>query len=102
MTEQSNKQQFEKRDAKAGNKAKSATIPGSGLRSLRTTSVFRAVNFELYARPNKVVMGLGLTAITLCVGYLAYMNAQSENKELYEAYNIDGTTQMQRKSSKWD
>jgi hypothetical protein len=25
--------------------------PGEGIRSLKTTSVFRAVNFELYAKP---------------------------------------------------
>lgn len=76
--------------------------PGSGLRSLRATSVFRAVNFELYAKPNKAVMGVGLTALTLCVGYLAYLNAQKENRELYEAYTVDGSIEMQRKPSKWD
>lgn len=26
-------------------------LPGEGLRSLRTTGIFRAVNFELYAKP---------------------------------------------------
>lgn len=25
--------------------------PGEGIRSMRTTGVFRAVNFELYAKP---------------------------------------------------
>jgi hypothetical protein len=30
---------------------KKAPAPGDGLRSLRTTGVFRVVNFELYAKP---------------------------------------------------
>lgn len=77
-------------------------LPGSGLRSVRTTSLFRAVNFELYARPNKGVMGFGIVALTFCVGYIAYLHAQKENRELYEAYKEDGTTQMQTKISKWD
>lgn len=77
-------------------------LPGSGLRSVRTTSLFRAVNFELYARPNKGVMGFGLVALTFCVGYIAYLHAQKENQELYEAYKEDGSKQMQIKSSKWD
>lgn len=30
---------------------KKAPAPGDGLRSLRSTGIFRAVNFELYAKP---------------------------------------------------
>ena len=37
---------------------------GEGIRSLETSGVFRAVNFELYAKPNKWIMGFGLIAIT--------------------------------------
>lgn len=28
--------------------------PGEGIRSLKTTGVFRAVNFELYAKPVRI------------------------------------------------
>ena len=55
--------------------------PGSGLRSLRSTPGFALFNFELYARPNKFVMVFGLTALTGCVAFLAYMNVKSENKD---------------------
>ena len=38
---------------------KGSPSPGDGLRSLRTTGVFRAVNFELYAKP------VGITSVVL-------------------------------------
>lgn len=41
----------------------SKAAPGDGIRSMRSTNVFRAVNFELYAKPNVVVMGIGLVAL---------------------------------------
>lgn len=44
---------------------------GEGIRSLETSGVFRAVNFELYAKPNKWIMGFGIVAIT---GYVLTMN----------------------------
>ena len=44
--------------------AASEAPAGDGIRSMETTGVFRAVNFELYARPNKWVMGFGIIAIT--------------------------------------
>ena len=37
---------------------------GEGIRSLETSGVFRTLNFELYAKPNKWIMGFGLIAIT--------------------------------------
>ncbi|XP_033122386.1 small integral membrane protein 8-like [Anneissia japonica] len=75
-----------------------------GLSGVRTTNFFRVFNFELFVKPNKVVMGLGLTAITGCVCYIAYMNAMSENKQdqLYEQFNEDGTTRIRRRTSRWD
>ena len=46
-------------------------VTGDGIRSLETSGVFRTLNFELYAKPNKFVMAFGLVAITgfhfLCV-----------------------------------
>ncbi|XP_078488738.1 small integral membrane protein 8 [Ciona intestinalis] len=78
--------------------------PGAGLRGLRSTTAFRALNFELYVRPNKYVMGIGLVLITGCVSYLAYMNATAENKStgVYEVYNTDGSVQTEKRKSKWD
>ncbi|XP_013404838.1 small integral membrane protein 8 [Lingula anatina] len=74
-----------------------------GWKNIKTTSVFRAVNFELFVKPNKVVMGLGLVAISGCVAYLAYMNAMAENKaDMYRAVTEDGEERLQKKTSKWD
>ncbi|XP_072177654.1 small integral membrane protein 8-like [Diadema setosum] len=78
---------------------------GDGIRSVRSTSLFRAVNFELYAKPNKYVMGFGVIALTGCVIYVAYLNAQKENqrdREMYEQFRADGTTMMKPRSSRWD
>ncbi|XP_006012695.1 small integral membrane protein 8 [Latimeria chalumnae] len=74
-----------------------------GLRGVRTTSLFRAVNPELFIKPNKPVMAFGLVAITLCVAYIGYLHATAENKsDLYEAVDSEGERHMRRKTSKWD
>jgi len=76
--------------------------PSDGLRSIKTTGVFRALNFELYAKPNKFIMGFGLIAITSCLGYLAYMKTQYEAMGYYVAIQEDGTEQWNTKKSRWD
>nr|XP_028578765.1 small integral membrane protein 8 isoform X2 [Podarcis muralis]XP_028578766.1 small integral membrane protein 8 isoform X2 [Podarcis muralis]XP_028578767.1 small integral membrane protein 8 isoform X2 [Podarcis muralis] len=74
-----------------------------GFRSVRTTTLFRAVNPELFIKPNKPVMAFGLVTITLCVAYIGYLHAQQENKkDLYEAIDSEGKRHMKRKTSKWD
>ncbi|KAK7907532.1 hypothetical protein WMY93_016144 [Mugilogobius chulae] len=73
-----------------------------GLRGAKTTTLFRAVNPELFIKPNKTVMGFGLLSITLCVCYLGYMHATKENQQLYEAIDSEGERYMRRKTSKWD
>uniref|UniRef100_A0A1A8MZ33 Small integral membrane protein 8 n=2 Tax=Nothobranchius TaxID=28779 RepID=A0A1A8MZ33_9TELE len=74
-----------------------------GLRGAQTTSLFRAVNPELFIKPNKPVMAFGLVAITLCVGYLGYLHAMKENdQQLYEAIDSQGERHMRKKSSRWD
>ncbi|XP_020776276.2 LOW QUALITY PROTEIN: small integral membrane protein 8 [Boleophthalmus pectinirostris] len=74
-----------------------------GLRGAKTTTLFRAVNPELFIKPNKTVMGFGLLSITLCVCYLGYMHATQENQQqLYEAIDSEGERYMRRKTSKWD
>ncbi|KAG8524495.1 Small integral membrane protein 8, partial [Galemys pyrenaicus] len=57
-----------------------------GLRGVRTTTLFRAVNPELFIKPNKPVMAFGLITLSLCVAYIGYLHATQENKkDLYEA-----------------
>ncbi|KAG7258154.1 hypothetical protein CRUP_031579 [Coryphaenoides rupestris] len=98
-----------------------------GLRGARTTTLFRAVNPELFIKPNKPVMALGLLSISLCVGYLGYLHAnkpvmalgllsislcvgylgylhavKDNTQELYEATDSQGDKYMRRKTSKWD
>ncbi|XP_048387169.1 small integral membrane protein 8 [Stegostoma tigrinum] len=82
---------------------KSAGYKSPGLRGIRTTNLFRAVNPELFIKPNKPVMAFGLLTITLCVSYIAYLNATAENKaDLYEAIDSEGTRYMRQKTSKWE
>ncbi|XP_019871449.1 small integral membrane protein 8 [Aethina tumida] len=76
--------------------------PGEGIRSLKTSNLFRAINFELYVRPNLAIMGLGLIAITGCAGYIAYMRYTYEKAGYYSVVNEDGTESFQKKRSKWD
>nr|XP_020644324.1 small integral membrane protein 8 isoform X2 [Pogona vitticeps] len=74
-----------------------------GLRGVKTTTLFRAVNPELFIKPNKAVMTFGLVTLTLCVAYIGYLHAQQENiKDLYEAIDSEGNREMKRKTSKWD
>ncbi|KAL6092385.1 hypothetical protein STEG23_016466, partial [Scotinomys teguina] len=66
-----------------------------GLRGTRTTTLFRAVNPELFIKPNKPVMAFGLVALSLCVAYIGYLHATQENKkDLYEAVDSEGHRQM--------
>uniref|UniRef100_A0A665WLZ8 Small integral membrane protein 8 n=1 Tax=Echeneis naucrates TaxID=173247 RepID=A0A665WLZ8_ECHNA len=74
-----------------------------GLRWAQTTTLFRAVNPELFIKPNKPVMAFGVVSITLCVAYLGYLHAIKENdQQVYEAVDSDGERYTRRKSSKWD
>lgn len=75
-----------------------------GLRHARTTSVFRIVNFELFAKPNKRVMGLGGFVFLGACGYLFYMRMTDEYKDkpTYTTMNEDGSFTRRIKPSKWD
>lgn len=74
-----------------------------GFRGVKTTSLFRAVNPELFIKPNKPVMAFGLFTITMCVAYIAYLHATEENKkDLYEAIDSEGNRYTRRKTSRWD
>ncbi|XP_077366190.1 small integral membrane protein 8 [Festucalex cinctus] len=73
-----------------------------GLRRAQTTALFRAVNPELFVKPNRPIMAFGLITITLCVGYLGYLHAMKENnQQLYEAIDSEGERLMRRRASKW-
>ncbi|XP_022205922.1 small integral membrane protein 8 [Nilaparvata lugens] len=76
--------------------------PGDGLRSLKTSTAFRLLNFELYATPNKVVMAFGLAAMGLCTGYIFYMRKKYEAQGYYPAVAEDGKEMYRKKVSKWD
>ncbi|XP_009705741.1 PREDICTED: small integral membrane protein 8 [Cariama cristata] len=74
-----------------------------GLRSVRTTMLFRAVQPDFFSCQSKPVMAFGLFAVTVCVAYLGYLHATVENKkDLYEAIDSEGSRYMRRKTSKWD
>ncbi|KAJ1525029.1 hypothetical protein ONE63_009875 [Megalurothrips usitatus] len=76
--------------------------PGEGIRSLKTTNVFRVVNFELYAKPNKIIMGLGLLAMGGSLVYIAYMRHKYEGMGYYSAVSENGEEQFLKRKSRWD
>ena len=48
---------------------------------MRSTLAFRAINPELFIKPNKFVMGLGLLCFGGCVLYLFNMNVNNERRQ---------------------
>ncbi|KAL7734300.1 hypothetical protein ACLKA6_010639 [Drosophila palustris] len=76
--------------------------PGEGIRSMRSTSVFRLINFELYAKPNKIIMGIGLVAFAGVFGYIAYMRHKYEDLGYYVAVKEDGREEFIKKKSNWE
>ncbi|XP_034435926.1 small integral membrane protein 8 [Hippoglossus hippoglossus] len=92
-----------KEDCKAKESPVEKSYRTPGLRGARTTTLFRAVNPELFIKPNKPVMMFGLVTITLCIGYLGYLHAMKENdQQLYETINSEGERCTRRKTSKWE
>ncbi|KAB0796717.1 hypothetical protein PPYR_10778 [Photinus pyralis] len=81
---------------------KKAHLPGDGIRSLPTSRLFKITNYELYARPNVVIMALGLVALAGCTGYIAYMRHKYEELGYYSAIKEDGTETFVKRTSKWD
>jgi len=75
--------------------------PGDGIRSLRSSPMFRAINYELYVKPNNVVMAMGLVAISGCIGYILYMRSKYESMGFYTAVEADGSETFKKKVSKW-
>ncbi|XP_071569420.1 small integral membrane protein 8 [Temnothorax nylanderi] len=83
------------------NKNTRQTTPGDGLRSLRSTTLFRAVNFELYIKPNKTIMILGVIAMLGCSGYIFYMNSNQKRNDYRTLVKSDDTVVLVKKASKW-
>ncbi|XP_012525992.1 small integral membrane protein 8 [Monomorium pharaonis] len=83
------------------NKNTRETTPGDGLRSLRSTTLFRAVNFELYVKPNKIIMILGILTMLGCSGYIFYMNSNQNRNDYHTVIKSDSTVEMIKKPSKW-
>ncbi|XP_014203601.1 small integral membrane protein 8 [Copidosoma floridanum] len=76
--------------------------PGDGIRSLKSSPMFRAINYELYVKPNNVVMAMGLIAISGCIGYIIYMRSKYKSMGYYTAVESDGSETFKKKTSKWD
>lgn len=100
--------------------------PGEGIRSMRSTGLFRAVNFELYAKPvsilqhiiclqsmqtnskifnhlqNLVIMVIGGVCFGTALGYITYMRSKYESQGYYAAVQPDGTEVYTKKRSKWE
>ncbi|KAG5680731.1 hypothetical protein PVAND_010221 [Polypedilum vanderplanki] len=76
--------------------------PGDGIRSLKSSYAFRLINYELYVKPNIVVMSIGLVAITGVFGYIAYMRSKYDDLGYYSAYKNDGTEVFEKKKSRWE
>ena len=83
-------------------KATNAQQPGEGIRNLKTSNVFRAVNFELYAKPNKYMMTFGICAFSFCVGYMIYMKESWRKERVYTVINDKDELIMTKKRSRWD
>ena len=47
-------------------------------------------------------MGIGLIAVTGCLGYLMYMRSHAEKNNLYTAMNEDGSLTYRQRKSKWE
>ncbi|XP_071536807.1 small integral membrane protein 8 [Panulirus ornatus] len=75
---------------------------GEGIKSIQTTGVFKAVNFELYVKPNLAVMTFGVLAIICSTAYLAYMKSQLQESKTYVAIAEDGSQHLTQKKSKWE
>ncbi|CAG9783065.1 unnamed protein product [Diatraea saccharalis] len=76
--------------------------PGEGIRSMQSTTAFRVINFELYAKPNIVIMTIGLTCFGITLGYIAYMRSKYESMGYYTAVDKEGKEIFEKKKSKWD
>lgn len=95
--------------------------PGEGIRSMKATYAFRAINFELYAKPSElknswkikiiqmkflfqdyIIMGIGLVSIASVFAYIGYMRYTYDGLGYYSAIKEDGTEVFEKKKSRWE
>ncbi|KAK3804208.1 hypothetical protein RRG08_040717 [Elysia crispata] len=75
----------------------------SGWASMPSTTAFRAINFELFVKPNKFVMVFGAVAFTTCISYIVYMNMTDDKKRsTYVTLDEDGGTTVRPRPSRWE
>jgi len=78
-------------------------IQRPGWATERSTGPFRAINFELFVKPNKIVMGFGIAAFTGCISYIFFMNLTDDKKKsTYVTLDEDGGMTTRPKTSRWD
>ena len=83
---------------------KPETFQEPGLKHARTTNAFRVVNFELFAKPKKRVMGLGTAVFLAACVYILYIRMTDEYKDkpTYTTMNDDGSFTRRIRTSKWE
>ncbi|XP_058448840.1 small integral membrane protein 8 [Malaya genurostris] len=89
-------------DGKGQKQTISKLTPGDGIRSIRSSNVFRAINFELYTKPNAVIMAIGVVAIGITFGYIAYMRSKYDGLGYYTAVQDDGKELFLKRKSRWE
>ncbi|KAH9528290.1 Small integral membrane protein 8 [Dermatophagoides farinae] len=71
-----------------------------------STAFFRAANFELFVKPNKYVMSIGVISFSLCIFYFYQWNRQVRQQSIttstYVAINEDNTETIRSRKSRWD
>ncbi|CAG5133644.1 unnamed protein product [Candidula unifasciata] len=81
---------------------KPGSNPTTGWASMGSTTAFRAINFELFMKPNKYVMAFGVLAFTSCVSYIVYMNVTDDKrKDSYVTLDEDGGLTVRKRTSRW-
>ncbi|KAK7109127.1 small integral membrane protein 8-like [Littorina saxatilis] len=74
-----------------------------GWAKMESTSAFRAINFELFVKPNKVVMAVGVSAFLGSLGYILYMNlTDDKSKPTYVTLDADDGFSSRPRVSRWE
>jgi len=71
------------------------------------TTAFKAINPELFIKPNKFTTVVGVIALSGCVAFMAYLHAIDENKKdrekIQKTFDDDGKyVGVHEKKSRWD
>lgn len=73
------------------------------------TTAFKAINPELFIKPNKFTSVIGLIALTGCVAFMGYLHAMDENRKdvaegkAYRAVDEEGKyNQVHKRHSRWE